>query len=382
MKSIGRWFGGGGSGSGSGIDPSIVTAKGDLIAATGSGVVDNVAVGTNGTVLTADSTAAAGVAYTLPYKLGLPLNIYGPVAVGSYTRSGPDWSSACAFSTDGFKAVPFWAPVTASATLALKVSVAGGANSIMRIGVYAHNETTGRPTGSPLWDSGDLAVSSTGNVVPGANYTFTAGTQYWIVLAVLAATIGVETPPHRLLRVRGPVGPAELDLVQQRRDEHLPGVRGPHLWGAPRPDRGLPRRCTGQQQRRLARILDHEGGLMKHTRYHPGGYRLTAPAQNRAEEWDSDGGYTAWDTAGEVTQQRPLTADEISRFAEDAAAQQTQANEKSISTKLQQDLTAMQAILDQTNADLNAGPAQELKDLARAVRRLIRKVERILDDTE
>ena len=45
------------------IAPSIVTAKGDLIAATGNGAVDNVAVGTNGFVLTADSNASTGVSW-------------------------------------------------------------------------------------------------------------------------------------------------------------------------------------------------------------------------------------------------------------------------------------------------------------------------------
>ena len=45
------------------IAPTIVTAKGDLIAATGNAAVDNVAVGLNGYVLTADSTASTGVAW-------------------------------------------------------------------------------------------------------------------------------------------------------------------------------------------------------------------------------------------------------------------------------------------------------------------------------
>ena len=45
------------------IAPSIVTAKGDLIAATGNGAVDNVAVGTNGFVLTADSSTSTGVTW-------------------------------------------------------------------------------------------------------------------------------------------------------------------------------------------------------------------------------------------------------------------------------------------------------------------------------
>lgn len=50
-------------GAGSGIPAAIVDAKGDLLAGTGNDAVGRVAAGTNGQVLTADSSAAAGVSW-------------------------------------------------------------------------------------------------------------------------------------------------------------------------------------------------------------------------------------------------------------------------------------------------------------------------------
>jgi hypothetical protein len=49
-----------------GIQPTIFDAKGDLIAATAADTPARVAVGANGTVLTADSTASTGVAWATP----------------------------------------------------------------------------------------------------------------------------------------------------------------------------------------------------------------------------------------------------------------------------------------------------------------------------
>lgn len=44
-----------------GVAPSIITAKGDLIVASSATLVDNLPVGANGYILTADSTATLGV---------------------------------------------------------------------------------------------------------------------------------------------------------------------------------------------------------------------------------------------------------------------------------------------------------------------------------
>lgn len=56
------------------IPKALVTAKGDIVGATASGVPDNLAVGTNGQYLVADSTAAMGIKWATPADVNLTFN--------------------------------------------------------------------------------------------------------------------------------------------------------------------------------------------------------------------------------------------------------------------------------------------------------------------
>jgi len=56
------------------IPKALVTAKGDIVGATASGVPDNLAVGTDGQVLTADAAATMGIKWSTPFSPSLVLN--------------------------------------------------------------------------------------------------------------------------------------------------------------------------------------------------------------------------------------------------------------------------------------------------------------------
>lgn len=69
------------------IPKALVTAKGDIVGATASGVPDNLAVGTNGQYLVADSTAAMGIKWA---TLGTPALVLNAQTGTTYTLVAAD----------------------------------------------------------------------------------------------------------------------------------------------------------------------------------------------------------------------------------------------------------------------------------------------------
>jgi hypothetical protein len=79
------------------VPENIVTAKADLLVGASSGVVDNLAVGTNGQILTADSTQTLGLSWTTPVDANLVFN----AKTANYTLIASDVNKLVTMSDAG-----------------------------------------------------------------------------------------------------------------------------------------------------------------------------------------------------------------------------------------------------------------------------------------
>jgi YD repeat-containing protein len=99
---------------------------------------------------------------------------------------------------------------------------------------------------------------------------------------------------------------------------------------------------------------------------------LTIDGVIRERRDDTTRTVTTYDEQGNITSERPYTAEE-NAAADQAALEATlNTNKRTVEQKLATKLANMQTILVQTNADLRTDPSQEIKDMARAIRLLVR----------
>jgi hypothetical protein len=99
------------------------------------------------------------------------------------------------------------------------------------------------------------------------------------------------------------------------------------------------------------------------------------------EEWNDDTRtYTDFTTDPDTT--RPYTADENAEadVRQDQATAAT--NSVEITSDLDQALIDLQVIIDSDNSVINDNPAGEIKDQARILKKIIRKLNERFEDTE
>jgi hypothetical protein len=130
-----------------GIPATILDAKGDIIAATAADTASRLAVGTNGQVLTADSTAATGIKWATASSGGFSYTSYTPT-YSNFTLGNGTVSTSYAASGDfvHFIGTILWGSTT-SASGIIKISLPAAAAN------YAGGFGYGTPaTGSLLVD--------------------------------------------------------------------------------------------------------------------------------------------------------------------------------------------------------------------------------------
>ena len=81
------------------IQNAIVDAKGDLITATAADTPARLGVGTNGQILTADSTAATGIKWAAPASAGKLLQVINVVKTNSFTTTSTSYVDITGLST-------------------------------------------------------------------------------------------------------------------------------------------------------------------------------------------------------------------------------------------------------------------------------------------
>ena len=123
------------------IQNAIVDAKGDLIAATAADTPARLAVGTNGQVLTADSTAGTGLAWTT-----IASGAYTQIATGTLSGASVTISSIASTYKD---LVVVLAGITQSTSSTAYIQLNNGAN-IGSSNIYSSSLGNGT-TGSYLW---------------------------------------------------------------------------------------------------------------------------------------------------------------------------------------------------------------------------------------
>jgi hypothetical protein len=139
-----------------------IDAKGDLVAGTGADAFSRLAVGTNGQVLTADSTAATGLAWATNGASGLTL--IKKQTIGTAVNSVAV-TSAFSSTYENYKIIITGG--TASGNNAINLKFGSSTTGYYHVLVYTDYVNTAKALGTTTGDSFKWAANATTNVIRG-----------------------------------------------------------------------------------------------------------------------------------------------------------------------------------------------------------------------
>jgi hypothetical protein len=142
-------------GSASAINPTIVDAKGDIIAATAADTVSRLAIGANDTVLTADSTAATGLKWATPSAGGMTSIASGSLSTGTVTISSIPGTYKYLFL--------YIRNVWESGGNQLRVRLNGNTSAIYGFTQFDGSSLLSTGSGANYWNLGDLSSTTVAN---------------------------------------------------------------------------------------------------------------------------------------------------------------------------------------------------------------------------
>jgi hypothetical protein len=154
-----------------GIQPTLLTTKGDLISATAASTVARLGVGANATVLTADSSEATGLKWATPSVSASGLTL---VSTTSFTTAS-SVSTGSVFSATYTNYKIFITITASSATADLNIRLrTGGADNSTAGNYFYQNFQTGGVTNSDAhvsyWSGASATSFAAGTVVSNAGY--------------------------------------------------------------------------------------------------------------------------------------------------------------------------------------------------------------------
>lgn len=190
------------------IQNAIVDAKGDIIAATANDTPARLAVGTNGQVLTADSTAATGLKWATAASgstfAGVSVhNDYYSIAFTAYTDQFLDFASADQWDTNAYHDTAtnntrLTIPTGAGGKYLLTCFFSGG-SSTQKLFTLKVNGAT--PASLPVGISGSMAAIRTAGDPLCFSIVLNLAAADYVQMAVQANATGTETGCYNTLQL-------------------------------------------------------------------------------------------------------------------------------------------------------------------------------------